>query len=128
MKNRIRHLLQDWTPDSLEPASDETQDDAAPAPGRYTLPRDINMLRPVELCINRDLLTSLLSASIQEIYRHRRAMPANSDAQLVEVEAILRQQLFFRAWVRSHPANYISVALYPVTEGNTADDLDDLDA
>ena len=57
MKNRIRHLLHDWEPECL-PAPHRQ-------PGEHSLPRGVNMLMPVELCINRDLLVTLLTASIQ---------------------------------------------------------------
>jgi hypothetical protein len=126
MKNRITHILKDWKPEVLGPES-------APAPrpgtrnGGYPLPRGINMLMPVELCISRDLLITLLSASIQEMTRHRRAHPSPvSDQAMAELEAALQQQLAFRAWAREHPASYISIAMYPTTEADTVEDLEDL--
>jgi hypothetical protein len=91
------------------------------------MPRGINMLMPVELCINSDLLVSLLSASIREIQRHKRGLPeGHSSRDLAEVEAALQQQLTFRSWARHHPGGYISIAMYPVTETDTVEDLEDL--
>ena len=85
------------------------------------------MLMPVELCINRDLLITLLSASIQEIYRHKRVERSPlSTRELEEMEAALQQQLSFRAWARDYPNGYISIALYPVAEVDTVEDLEDL--
>jgi hypothetical protein len=126
MKNRITHLLQDWKPEILTAGS-------APEPrqqlarGGYPLPRGINMLMPVELCINRDLLITLLSASIQEMTRHKRAEPSAIGPQaMAELEAALQQQVAFRAWAREHPASYICIAMYPTTEADTVEDLEDL--
>jgi len=129
MKNRIRHLMTDWHPELPAP-----QEPAPKAPkvyrptGGYPLPRGINMLMPVELCINRDLLITLLSASIQEMHRHKReGFEAVSEAARAELEAALQQQLAFRAWARAHPANYICIAMYPTTEADTTvEDLEDL--
>lgn len=127
MKNRIRHLMTDWHPEL--PATEEPK---APKverqTGGYPLPRGINMLMPVELCINRDLLITLLSASIQEMHRHKReGFEAVSEAARAELEAALQQQLAFRAWARAHPANYICIAMYPTTEADTTvEDLEDL--
>jgi hypothetical protein len=129
MKNRISHLLRDWDPMATGPAREEAPTpEQEPHQGPYAMPRGINMLMPVELCINRDLLISLLSASIQEIYRHKRALPrtAPDERELAEVEAALQQQLAFRAWARSHPGSYISIAMYPITEANPVEDLEDL--
>jgi hypothetical protein len=85
------------------------------------------MLMPVELCINRDLLITLLSASIQEMHRHKRITPSPvSDQALAELEAALQQQLAFRSWAREHPASYICIAMYPTTEADTVEDLEDL--
>ena len=139
MQNRIRHLLTDWNPEVLrslpaeegEPAesgeSEESGDALDPQAGGATMPRGINMLMPVELSINRDLLVSLLSASIREIQRHKRALPeGHTSRELAEVEAALQQQLTFRTWARGHPGNYISIAMYPVTETDTVEDLEDL--
>jgi hypothetical protein len=124
MRNRLRHLLADWNPEVPEPTPAEP---AQPQPGSHGMPRGINMLMPVELCINRDLLVSLLSASIREIQRHKRALPeGHTTRELAEVEAALQQQLAFRSWARSHPASYISIAMYPVTETDTVEDLEDL--
>jgi len=121
MKNRIRHLLKDWEP-ILPELTPEADADRRP----QALPRGINMLMPVELCINRELLISLLSASIQEIYRHKRDLPRGlAEQELAEVEAALQQQLAFRAWVRQHPSHYVSIAMYPVAESTTVDDLED---
>ena len=128
MKNRITHILRDWKPDILatesgvEPQSEATR-------GGYPLPRGINMLMPVELCINRDLLVTLLSASIQEMTQHKRAHPSPmSDQAMAELEAALQQQLAFRAWAREHPANYICIAMYPTTEADpVVEDLGDLE-
>ena len=129
MKNRIRHLMTDWHPELPAP-----QEPAPKAPkvdrptGGYPLPRGINMLMPVELCINRDLLITLLSASIQEMHRHKREVFEEvSEAARAELEAALQQQLAFRAWARAHPANYICIAMYPTTEADTTvEDLEDL--
>lgn len=137
MQNRIRELLSNWNPEVLHPLPvepgdqlDEESDlgDAAePQSGGYDMPRGINMLMPVELCINRDLLVSLLSASIREIQRHKRALPdGHTSRELAEVEAALQQQLIFRSWARHHPGSYISIAMYPVTETDTVEDLEDL--
>ncbi len=126
MKNRISHLMKDWTPEFLGPDAPEHPHDV-PAKTGYPLPRGINMLMPVELCINRDLLITLLSASIQEMHRHKRAHPSPSSEQaLAELEAALQQQLTLRAWAREHPANYICIALYPTTEVDTVEDVEDL--
>jgi hypothetical protein len=136
MRNRIRHLLDNWHPEvprSLpdeggDPgAAEESADITGPAIGGHAMPRGINMLMPVELCINRDLLVSLLSASIREIQRHRSALPeGHTSRELAEVEAALQQQLTFRTWARRHPATYISIAMYPVAETDTVEDLEDL--
>ena len=126
MKNRISHLMKDWTPEFLgtEPPAPPHSE---PAKGGYPLPKGINMLMPVELCINRDLLITLLSASIQEMHRHKRANPSPiSDHALAELEAALQQQVTLRSWAREHPANYICIALYPTTEVDTVEDLEDL--
>jgi hypothetical protein len=126
MKNRITHVLKDWNPELLDAAPAPQPADEPPRWG-YPLPRGINMLMPVELCINRDLLITLLSASIQEMHRHKRSQPSPSSHQaLAELEAALQQQLAFRAWARDHPANYICIALYPTTEADTVEDLEDL--
>jgi hypothetical protein len=126
MKNRITHILKEWKPEVLpsEPAP-------TPRPeadrGGYPLPRGINMLMPVELCINRDLLVTLLSASIQEMTRHKRAHPApTSDQAMAELESALQQQLAFRAWAREHPASYICIAMYPTIEADRVEGLEDL--
>lgn len=127
MKNRIRHLMTDWHPEL--PAPEEPKAPRADrSTGGYPLPRGINMLMPVELCINRDLLITLLSASIQEMHRHKReGFEAVSEAARAELEAALQQQLAFRAWARAHPANYICIAMYPTTEADTTvEDLEDL--
>jgi hypothetical protein len=128
MKNRIRHLLADWNPEV--PAAEPAPEDVARplrSRGGYPMPRGINMLMPVELCINRDLLVSLLSASIQEIHRHRRDLPDDvaADQDIAEMEAALQQQLAFRAWARSHPSSYICIALYPVAEAGSVEDLEE---
>ena len=86
------------------------------------------MLMPVELCISRDLLVTLLSASIQDMHRQREA--GNSplpEYALAELEAALQQQLVFRAWARQHPASYISIAMYPTSEIDPGEDVDDLE-
>lgn len=126
MNNRIRHLLDDWSPDG--PRQKTTPAAQPDRPAGYPLPRGINMLMPVELCINRDLLLSLLSASIREIQRHKRALPEGyTTRELAEVEAALQQQLTFRSWIRSHPGHFISVAMYPVAETDSIDHVEDLD-
>lgn len=125
MKNRITHLLQDWKPEILT-AGTAPELGQRLARGGYPLPRGINMLMPVELCINRDLLITLLSASIQEMARHKRAEPSAIGPQaMAELEAALQQQLAFRAWAREHPASYICIAMYPTTEVDAAEDLED---
>ncbi len=123
MKNRIRHLMNDWPelPAEQPPASRPARQ------GGYLLPRGINMLMPVELCINRELLISLLSASIQEIHRHKQGLQVTTpERELAEVEAALQQQVAFRSWARQHPSTFISIAMYPVTEVGTVEDLEDL--
>lgn len=137
MQNRIRHLLANWNPevpgslpteagDQLDTDESEPGDAAEPQSGGYTMPRGINMLMPVELCINRDLLISLLSASIREIQRHKQALPeGHTSRELAEVEAALQQQLTFRSWARHHPGSYISIAMYPVVETESVEDLED---
>jgi hypothetical protein len=125
MKNRITHLLKDWNPEGL---AVDAPADRSSEPSRigYPLPRGINTLMPAELCINRELLMTLLSANIQEMQRHKRSYPSpGTDLAMAELEAALQQQLAFRAWVREHPANYISIALYPTTGADTAEDLGD---
>jgi hypothetical protein len=135
MKNRIRNLLANWNPelprtlpgDRPDAGELEAGEAAEPRSGGYSLPRGINMLMPVELCINRDLLISLLSASIREIQRHKRALPeGHTSHELAEVEAALQQQVTFRTWARHHPASYISIAMYPVIETESVEDLEDL--
>lgn len=125
MKNRIRHLLNDLPESSAaapRPAS------RAQRKGPYPLPRGINMLMPVELCINRELLITLLSASILEMQRHQRdGYDAVSEHARSELEAALRQQLAWRAWSLEHPADYISIAMYPTSEADRlVEDLEDL--
>lgn len=122
MKNRIRHLLENWD-STLADAASEAEEQPP-----QNLPPGISMLVPVELCINRELLIALLSASIQEIYRHRRELPAGSGGrERIELEAALQQQLAFRVWAREHPSEYLRIAMYPVAEPNRADDLEDLE-
>ena len=85
------------------------------------------MLMPVELCINRELLVSLLSASIQEIHSHKQGLtPSTPERELAEVEAALQQQVAFRSWARQHPATFISIAMYPVTEVGSVEDVDEI--
>jgi hypothetical protein len=127
MKNRIARLLNDLIPPPV-PAREEPSLPPARGdePEDYPLPRGINMLLPVELGINRDLLLTLLSASIQGIHRHKRAMGLPSGGrELAEIEAALQQQMAFRTWVRRHPSRYICIALYPVAEADLMDDLDE---
>ena len=122
MKNRIKHLLDAWAPapDSALPGEERPK-------GVPTLPRGVNMLMPVELCINRELLVSLLSASIQEINRHKQGLtPSTPEREMAEVEAALQQQVAFRAWARQHPNTFISIAMYPVTEVGSVEDADEL--
>ncbi len=128
MTNRIRHLLKDWNPAELEPETGQPAEREPSAQREvHPLPRGINMLMPVELCINRDLLITLLSASIQEIYRHKRVDHSPlSVREREEMEAALQQQLSFRAWARDYPNGYISIALYPVAEVDAVEDLEDL--
>jgi hypothetical protein len=121
MKNRITHILKDWNPGVLAA-------DAAPGPERrrvgYPLPRGINPLTPAVLCINRDLLITLLLANIQEMHRLRRSHPSpRSDLAMAELEAALQQQLAFLAWARGNSANYIDIALYPTREADSVEDL-----
>jgi hypothetical protein len=126
MRNRITHLLGDWNPES-QPGDQATSDRVAPAPGAYPLPRGINMLMPVELCISRDLLITLLSASIHEMHEHKRdGGAALSASAMAELEAALQQQLAFRAWAREHPSSYICIAMYPTSDVDTVEDLEDL--
>src|SRR5262249_26623739 len=137
MQNRIRDLLADWNPevprslpaeakDLAKTENPDADDTVEPQSGGHNMPRGINMLMPVELCINRDLLVSLLSASIREIQRHKRALPeGHTSHELAEVEAALQQQLTFRSWARHHPASYINIAMYPVTETESVEDLED---
>ncbi len=124
MKNRIAHLMDGWTP--LEPAAGEVPVDEK----SRTLPRlphGVNMLMPVELCINRELLISLLSASIQEIHRHRQGLESTTpERELAEIEAALQQQLAFRVWARQHPSTFISIAMYPVAEVGSVEDIEDI--
>lgn len=133
MQNRIRHLLADWNPEISAPLPGEPMGFHEPRrvvdshSAGYTMPRDINMLMPVELCINRDLLVSLLSASIREIQQHKAALPdGHTGRERAELEAVLQQQLTFRTWARHHPGSYISIAMYPVSETDTVEDLEDL--
>jgi len=127
MQNRIRHLLTNWNPEVPKPMPSDQTEPAEPQPGGHGMPSGINMLMPVELCINRDLLVSLLTASIREIQQHKRALPeGHTSRELAEVEAALQQQLAFRAWARSYRGSYINIAMYPVTETNTVEDLEDL--
>ena len=121
MKNRIAHLLKDWAPVAPPappvPASDDED---------YPLTRGVNMLIPVELCINRELLITLLTASIQEINQHRSTKPnPGTNRELAELEAVLQQQVMFRSWVKDHPSGFISIALYPVTEFESVEDPDE---
>jgi hypothetical protein len=122
MKNRIKHLLGNWPANSDAGASDDTPSKGVPA-----LPRGVNMLMPVELCINRELLVSLLSASIQEIHRHKQGLTqVTPEREMAEVEAALQQQVAFRSWARQHPSTFISIAMYPVTEVGSVEDVDDI--
>jgi hypothetical protein len=125
MKNRLAHLLREWKPEVLQP------DPAAhgrpeSVRGGTALPPGVNMLMPVELCINRELLISLLTASIEEMARHNQQPSALSRHAMAELEAALQQQLAFRSWAREHPASYICIAMYPTTEVDTVEDLEDL--
>lgn len=134
MRNRIRDILANWNPEVPRSLPEDRMDDelesgdeAESRSGGYNLPRGINMLMPVELCINRDLLISLLSASIREIQRHKRALPeGHTGREFAEVEAALQQQIAFRSWARHHPSSYVSIAMYPVTESESVEDLEDL--
>ncbi len=101
---------------------------ASARPGSPTrLPRSVNMLMPVELCVNRNLLVSLLSASITDMNRHQQDGPgALSERDQAELEATLQQHLAFRTWLKDHPSGFICIALYPVSATNPLDDLDDL--
>lgn len=125
MNNRIRHLMPDWPDPS---ASTPRPASRAQRKGPYPLPRGINMLMPVELCINRELLITLLSASILEMRRHQRDGYDGVSGHLrSELEAALRQQLAFRAWSLEHPADYISIAIYPTNEADrSVEDIEDL--
>jgi hypothetical protein len=61
------------------------------------------------------------------MHRHKRLNPSPiSEQALAELEAALQQQLTFRAWAREHPATYICIAMYPTTEADTVEDLEDL--
>lgn len=148
MNNRIKHVLKDWYPEGLpqgipgpdpvmqtgrhaeieEPAHEADPVEVRPPRGPYPMPRGINMLMPVELCINRSLMISLLSASIAEMLRHKKAGAGGlSPREEAELDAALQQQLAFRSWIKDHPMSYISMALYPVTDADPADELDGLD-
>ncbi len=147
MTNRIKHVLTDWHPEALpeggpaprsgtraesHPGRDERAREGDRAEGRprgpYPMPRGINMLMPVELCIHRSLMISLLSASITEMLRYKKAGAAGLlPREEAELDAALQQQLAFRSWIREHPMSYISMALYPVTDADPADGLDGLD-
>ena len=148
MNNRIKQVLKDWHPEELlpggpgqiqgsraqwhpeleEPAREVEPVEVRPPRGPYPMPRGINMLMPVELCINRSLMISLLSASIAEMLRHKKAGAAGlSPREEAELDAALQQQLAFRSWIKDHPMSYISMALYPVTDTDPADDLDGLE-
>lgn len=131
MQNRIRHLLNDWQPELPTSAEGVNPESASPSDtpdGMYAMPRGINMLMPVELCINRSLMISLLSASIAEMLRHKKAGAGGlSPREEAELDAALQQQLAFRSWIKDHPMSYISMALYPVTDADPADELDGLD-
>lgn len=126
MKNRIAHVLKDWNPEVH--AADTGTDQAVPPAGAvYPPPRGVNMLMPVELCINRDLLITLLSSSIQQMHRQKRSrFSAITDHSKAEFEAALQQLITLLNWAREHPANFICIALYPTTEAGTAEDLEDL--
>jgi hypothetical protein len=127
MRNRLRNLLADWSLELPSAGPTEPGERSTAQPGGYGMPRGINMLMPVELCINRDLLVSLLSASIREIHRHKQALPEGCTSRdLAEVDAALQQQLAFRSWARSHPGGYISIAMYPRAETGPVEDLEDL--
>ncbi len=122
MRNRITHLLKDW--DELQ----KIPQAPAKAPRGYALPRGINMLTPVELCINRELLITILTASIDEIHRHRALHPAPESQEMAEIDAALQQQLVFREWAKGHPSAYICIGMYPVMEYDTVNDPEeDLD-
>lgn len=154
MKNRISHLLQDWNPElpafgplaqgeprtQGEPGTEGEPDTGAELPAQgdpsvrenrprqpYPMPPCVNMLMPVELCINRSLLVSLLSASIVEMGRQKRLEPGElSGRALAELEAAIRQQLAFRLWLREHPSSFVCVAMYPVSELDSLEDLDEM--
>lgn len=128
MKNRIAQLLNEWRPELAPADHPDTPPAGEPAPrGPQRMPRSVNMLMPVELCVNRNLLVSLLSASITEMNRHQRSEPtALSQRDQAELEATLQQHLAFRTWLKGHPSGYICIALYPVSDTNPLDDLDDL--
>lgn len=124
MKNRIQHVLRDWNPE-VPPAIAGPRPANRP-PSRYPLPRGVNMLMPVELGISRELLITLLSASILEMHRHRAATSSSlPDHIRTELEAGLQQQLAFRAWVRQHPSSYISIATYPTGEVGPVEDAEE---
>ncbi len=125
MENRIRHLLHDG-PDPSVPTPRRAS--RARRNGPYPLPRGIGMLMPVELCINRELLITLLGASILEMRRHQRdGYDGVSEHARSQLEAALHQQLAFRAWSLDHPADYISIAIYPTTDADpTVEDFGDL--
>jgi hypothetical protein len=129
VKNRIAHLLDQWRPETSPAAPAEPERpgrDEAPR-GPYEMPRAVNMLMPVELCLHRNLLVSLLSASITEMNRHKRSEPPTlSVGDMAELEAALQQQLAFRAWLRAHPSSFVSMALYPVSEANPLEEPDEL--
>jgi hypothetical protein len=142
MNNRIRRLLPDWNPEEpverlpeAPPATAQAEDVAGEPPvevrlpqGPYPMPHGINMLMPVELCINRSLLITLLSASIAEMMRHRKGGKGGLTArEEAELDAALQQQVAFRTWIKDHPMSYITMALYPVTDQDASEELDGFD-
>ncbi len=129
MKNRITQLLNEWRPEVAAP--DRTDGAALPGErpprGAYRMPSAVNMLMPVELCVNRNLLVSLLSASIIEMNRQQRSEPVPiSERDQAELEATLQQHLAFRTWLKDHPSAFICIAMYPVCATSPLDDFDDL--
>lgn len=83
-----------------------------------SLPRGVSLTTPVELCINRELLVTLLSASIEAMHRHQRERPHLMTTHARQgLETVLGQHLAFRTWARARPARYISIAALPHHHG-----------
>lgn len=86
---------------------------------------NVNMLRPMEIALSRDLLTEHVRTDLERL----RALPTDPDATVQERRLRLRaiqQRLDFLAWLNGQP-ELVEVAIYPSSElGLTEDDLADL--